>query len=274
MENNISNTTTFPRTYGDTGIDGVVKISQTPGGHYDELDDTLGFERRVRSHPNGTSEIWMNDRRDLVVHGDNYKMVIGNDTITVTGTVNINVNGDCNTTVAGDYNLAVKGNMNVSVKGNIVQKCDGTHVTETANGDIIDISGSQLQHHSRGDMLTKCGGVYDCSVVSDYSLNAVTASILSTNFVCATAGVVNITSGISTSICGGAMLNLASGGPISLQSATNINMFSPTALLAIPTITITGVTVGVNFFAGPISLLTHTHLSSAPGSPTSPPITP
>ena len=273
MDNNISNETIFPQSYTNSGISGVVNSNLTAGGHYDELDDTLGSERRVRCHPNGTSEIWTNDRRDLIVHGSNYKIVIGDDTVTVTGTVNLVVNGDCNTTVGGNYNLTVLNDMNISVKGNITQKCDGAHITETANGDIINISGSQLQNHSVGDMVTRCGGAYDCRVAQDFTVNAQTTSFLGNNFVCGAAGIISMASGNSTTISG-TLLNLAGSNSINLQSVGFINNTSPITTIDSPVITTTGVVSGENFVAGLISLITHTHniIIPTPGSPTTAPI--
>ena len=271
MDNNISNETIFPQSYTNSGISGVVNSNLTAGGHYDELDDTLGSERRVRCHPNGTSEIWTNDRRDLIVHGSNYKIVIGDDTVTVTGTVNLVVNGDCNTTVGGNYNLTVLNDMNISVKGNITQKCDGAHVTETSSGDIINISGSQLQNHSIADMVTRCGGAYDCRVTSDFTVNAQTTSFLGLNFVCGAAGIISMASGISTTISG-TIVNIAGSTSINLQSLAFINNISPITTINSPVITTTGVVTGIDFVAGPISLLTHKHISATPGSPTSTPI--
>jgi hypothetical protein len=271
MNNKISNQNFSAPTYSNSSIDGLVKISQTIGGHIDELDDTLGAERRVRCHPNGTREIWTNDSCDIVVYGDNYKMVIGNDSVTVTGAVNIVVNGDCNTTVGGNYNLTVLKDMNVSVKGNIVQKCDGAYVTETTNGDIIHNSGSQLQNHSVGDMVTRCGGAYDCRVAQDFTVNAQTTSFLGNNFVCGAAGIISMASGISTTISG-TLLNLAGSNSINLQSVGFINNTSPITTIDSPVITTTGVVSGENFVAGLISLITHKHISATPGSPTSTPI--
>ena len=271
MDNKISNQTFSSPKYTSSSISGAVTISETTGGHYDELDDTLGAERRVRLHPNGTREIWTNYRRELTVYGDNFKIIVGDDTVSVTGTVNLVVNGDCNTTVGGNYNLTVLKDMNVSVKGNITQKCDGAHVTETTNGDIIHNSGSQLQNHSVGDMVTRCGGAYDCRVAQDFTVNAQTTSFLGNNFVCGAAGIISMASGISTTISG-TLLNLAGSNSINLQSVGFINNTSPITTINSPVITTTGVVSGENFVAGPISLLTHKHISATPGSPTSTPI--
>jgi hypothetical protein len=274
MENKISNKTINSPQYSDSGINGLVKISQTIGGHIDELDDTLGRERRVRCHPNGTREVWTNDRCDLVIYGDNYKMVIGDDNVTVTGTININVNGDCNTTVAGDYNLTILKDMNVSVKGNIIHKCDGAFVTETTNGDIIHNSGSALQQHSVADMITRCGGEYDCRVVEDVNFNAVTTSFFGKNFVCGASGVISIASGSSIALSG-ASLNFAGSSNINLQSIGSINNNSPLTTITSPTINATGIITGSDFISsdnGSISLKNHTHTSSSSGSPTSTPI--
>lgn len=257
MNNKISNQTFSSPKYASTSINGAVTISETAGGHYDELDDTLGAERRVRLHPNGTREIWTNDQRELTVYGDNFKIIVGNDTVSVTGTVNLVVNGDCNTTVGGNYNLTVLKDMNVSVKGSITHKCDGAHVTETSSGDIINISGSQLQNHSIGDMITRCGGAYDCRVTSDFNVNAQTTSFLGLNFVCGAAGVISLASGISTSLSG-TVVNVAGTASVNLQSAFLISNTSPLVT------------------AGPIpglaiNLFTHMH-PTAPTGPITPPI--
>jgi len=271
MNNKISNQNFSAPAYADSSIDGLVKFSQTIGGHYDELDDTLGSERRVRCHPNGTREVWTNDRCDLVVYGENYKIVIGNDNVTVTGAVNIVVNGDCNTTVGGNYNLTVLKDMNVSVKGNIVQKCDGAFVTETTKGDIIHNSGSQLQHHSAADMVTRCGGEYDCRITKDANFNAVTTSFFGKNFVCGASNVISLASGVST-VISSTSLNLAGTSSINLQSIASINSDSPITNINSPSITATGIVSGQDFISGAISLANHKHISAAPGSPTSTPI--
>lgn len=264
MENKISNKTINSPQYSDSGVNGLVKISQTIGGHIDELDDTLGRERRVRCHPNGTREVWTNDRCDLVIYGDNYKIVVGDDNVTISGSVNLTINGDCNTTVAGDYNLTICKDMNVSVKGNIVQKCDGAYVVETTNGDIIHNSGSQYQQHSVGDMLTRCGGDYDCRSVEDINFNAVTSTFLGKNFVCASSDNTSITSGVSTTI---------SSAGVNIVGTTTINTASPVTNID-SIVNITGTTRGLDFISSnrSISLDAHTHTSNSQGSPTSAPL--
>jgi hypothetical protein len=269
--NNISNQTTELPVYADSSISGFVKTLHTIGGHTDELDDTLGAERRLRAHPNGTREIWSVEGRELTVIGQNFTMTVGEEEIVVTGSVNITVNGDCNTKVGGNYNLTVLKDMNVSVKGNIVQKCDGAFVTETTKGDIIHNSGSQLQHHSAADMVTRCGGEYDCRITKDANFNAVTTSFFGKNFVCGASDVISMASGISTAISS-TSLNLAGTSSINLQSIASINSDSPITNINSPSITATGTISGQDFISGAISLANHKHISAASGSPTSTPI--
>jgi len=269
--NNISNQNAALPIYSDSSIDGLVKISQTIGGHIDEIDDTLGAERRARFHPNGTREVWTMGGRELTVLGKNFTMVIGDEEVHVTGKVNITVVGDCNTRVEGDYNLTVLKNMNVSVKGYIVQKCDGAFVTETTNGDIIHNSGSQLQQHSKGDMTTRCGGEYDCRITKDANFNAITTSFFGNNFVCGASNVISLASGVST-VISSTSLNLAGTSSINLQSIASINSDSPITNINSPSITATGTISGQDFISGAISLANHKHISAASGSPTSTPI--
>jgi hypothetical protein len=271
MDNNISNQNSSFPIYADSSISGLVKTSQTIGGHIDELDDTLGAERRGRFHPNGTREIWNTDGRGLTVIGKNFTMVIGDEDVTVTGAANITVVGDCNTRVEGNYNLTILKDMNVSVKGNIVQKCDGAFVTETTNGDIIHNSGSQLQQHSQKDMTIRCGGEYNCRITEDAKFNAVTTSFFGNNFVCGASNVISIASGVSTTISS-TSLNLAGSSSINLQSIASINSTSPITNINSPTISTTGTVSGLDFISGAISLANHKHTSAASGSPTSTPI--
>ncbi len=267
--NNISNQNSSMPIYADSSINGLVKTSQTIGGHIDELDDTLGAERRSRFHPNGTREIWSTEGRELTVVGKNFTMTVGDHDITVTGSVNITVNGDCNTKVGGNYNLTILKDMNVSVKGNIVQKCDGAFVTETANGDIIHNSGSQLQQHSVTDMITRCGGEYDCRIAADAKFNAVTTSFFGKNLVCGISDVISMASGVSTAISS-TSLNLAGSSSINLQSTGTVNSTSPITNIDSATITTSGTVSGLDFVSGAISLIDHVH-PTAPDGPTSKP---
>jgi hypothetical protein len=269
--NNISNQNSAFPIYSDSSIDGLVKTSQTIGGHIDELDDTLGAERRLRFHPKGHREVWTQKGRDLTIFGENFTMVFGHEKVTVYGKVDITVIGECNTKVDGNYNLNITGDMNVSVTGNIVQKCDGAFVTETTKGDIIHNSGSQLQHHSVADMVTRCGGEYDCRITKNANFNAITTSFFGNNFVCGASNVISLASGVST-VISSTSLNLAGTSSINLQSIASINSDSPITNINSPSITATGIVSGQDFISGAISLANHKHISAASGSPTSTPI--
>jgi hypothetical protein len=266
--NNISNQNSAFPIYSDSSIDGLVKTSQTIGGHIDELDDTLGAERRLRFHPKGHREVWTQKGRDLTIFGENFTMVFGHEKVTVYGKVDITVIGECNTKVDGNYNLNITGDMNVSVTGNIVQKCDGAFVTETTKGDIIHNSGSQLQHHSVADMVTRCGGEYDCRITKDANFNAITTSFFGNNFVCGASNVISMASGSSIALSG-LSLNFAGTSNINLQSLATINTNSPLTNIQSANVTVGGIVSGQDFVSGSISLVNHKHISSSSGSPTS-----
>lgn len=270
--NKISNQNSELPIYADSSVNGLVKISRTISGHIDEIDDTLGAERRGRFHPNGTREVWTPNGRELTVIGKNFTMIVGDDDVTVTGSVNITIVGDCNTKVEGNYNLTILKDMNVSVKGNIVQKCDGAYVTETTNGDIIHNSGSALQQHSVADMITRCGGEFDCRVTEDLNFNAVTTSFFGKNFVCGSSDIISLASGSSITISSSS-LNFAGSSNINFQTVGSFNSTSPITNIDSADVNIRGIVNGQDFISsGSISLNNHKHISSSSGSPTSAPI--
>lgn len=251
MSKGVSNQNSNGPVYDPSSIYGHVKTKATPGGHIDEIDDTLGYEKRTRAHPNGTKEVWSNNGREITVFGSNFKAVIGDDTITVTGNVNITVNGTCNSVVKGDYNLTVLGNYNLAVKGNIVQKNDGTHVVETTNGDIIHNSGSFIQQHSVSDMVTKCGGSFDTTVSKNLNLNVngnYETQVMGHNAVLS-AGKGVFASNTSVQLLGSDCSVTARSGSIEVFSGSAINLTGSSV------ITEEDVIVG----SGEISVINHVH---------------
>lgn len=93
--NNISKTydTMEPQTAYDARYP-YNKVLRTERGHVVEIDDTPGKERIHLFHTSGTYfEINFEGRKVEKVVNDNYKIVLGNDTIHVIGNVNTQVDG-------------------------------------------------------------------------------------------------------------------------------------------------------------------------------------
>jgi phage baseplate assembly protein gpV len=105
-------------------------VMETESGHVKEYDDTPGVERITERHKSGTQyEIAANGSKTERIVRDNYRLVVGHDTLEVYGDVRIIVSGNADVAVAGNMNTAVAGNIDaVSTTGNIT--------TTSTEGDI------------------------------------------------------------------------------------------------------------------------------------------
>lgn len=114
------------------------KITQTEGGHIQEMDDTPGAERYHQYHPAGTFvEIQPDGTEVHKVVKDDYAITMGDKYIHVQGKVQVNivgdatvvVNGNCTTQVSGDKVDVVSGNYSLAVGGDISITSGGSHST-------------------------------------------------------------------------------------------------------------------------------------------------
>ena len=109
-------------------------VMETESGHLKEYDDTKGHERITERHMSGTQyEIDPNGSKNERIVRDNYRLVVGQDTLEVFGNVRIIVSGQADIAVAKDVNLAVGGNIQTSVTGNMVAVVGGDS-TNTITG--------------------------------------------------------------------------------------------------------------------------------------------
>ena len=90
------------------------KVYATESGHYREYDDTEGKTRIKEQHRSGTNYEMQDDgtRRtyvvkddSLVIGGDYFTVVVGNDEVNVTGNVKINVTGNALIAVKEDVKV-------------------------------------------------------------------------------------------------------------------------------------------------------------------------
>lgn len=99
-------------------------VMETESGHVKEYDDTPGLERVMERHKSGTQyEISANGSKTERIVRDNYKLVVGHDTLEVYGDVRI--------IVSGNTDIAVAGNMNANVGGNIAATSEEGDITLT-----------------------------------------------------------------------------------------------------------------------------------------------
>ena len=113
------------------------KVYETERGHFKEYDDTEGKTRIREQHRSGTNYEMQDDgtRRtyvvkddSLVIGGDHFTVVVGNDEVSVTGNVKINVTGNALIAVKED----VKVTSNVSI--------DLSAPSVTVRGDTVKLN--------------------------------------------------------------------------------------------------------------------------------------
>ena len=102
-------------------------VMETESGHVKEYDDTPGNERITERHKSGTQyEVSPNGSKVERIVRDNYRLVVGHDTLEVYGNVQIIVSGHVDLAVAGNITTSVTGNMSASVGGNMESNVTGS----------------------------------------------------------------------------------------------------------------------------------------------------
>jgi hypothetical protein len=113
-------------------------VMETESGHVKEYDDTPSHERIMERHMSGTQyEIIANGSKNETIVRDNYKLVVGQDTLEVYGDVRIIVSGHADIAVGGNLTASVTGNISADAKGNITAlSLEGDIATTSTKGDI------------------------------------------------------------------------------------------------------------------------------------------
>ena len=109
-------------------------VMETESGHVKEYDDTPGLERITERHKSGTQyEIAANGSKTERIVRDNYRLVVGHDTLEVFGDVRIIVSGNADIAIAGNMNSAVNGSITAtSTTGDITLK-----TTDSVNKKVV-----------------------------------------------------------------------------------------------------------------------------------------
>ncbi len=113
-------------------------VMATESGHVKEYDDTPGYERITERHKSGTNyEIIGDGSKNETIVRDNYRLVVGQDTLEVYGNVRVIISGHADIAIAGNLTAGVNGNMESTVVGNIAATSTTGNVTTTSTeGDI------------------------------------------------------------------------------------------------------------------------------------------
>mgnify|MGYP001573270621 FL=1 len=128
-------------------------VMETESGHLKEYDDTKGHERIVERHMSGTQyEVCADGTKNERIVRDNYRLVVGHDTLEVFGNVRIIVSGQADIAVAKDVNIAVGGNLTADVTGNMTANITGTTSLIGVDNIKIDVTGSGKKITLDGDV--------------------------------------------------------------------------------------------------------------------------
>jgi len=112
-------------------------VMETESGHVKEYDDTPGHERIMERHTSGTQyEIIANGSKNETIVRDNYRLVVGHDTLEVYGDVQIIVSGHADIAVGGNLTTSVTGNIAADAFGDITLKTNDTTKKITLDGNV------------------------------------------------------------------------------------------------------------------------------------------
>jgi hypothetical protein len=112
-------------------------VMETESGHVKEYDDTPSAERITERHKSGTQyEVGPNGSKTEVITRDNYRLVVGHDTLEVYGNVRVIISGHADVAVAGNLTASVAGDIAADSKGNITLKATETNKKIILNGEV------------------------------------------------------------------------------------------------------------------------------------------
>jgi hypothetical protein len=134
---------------GVAGSYPFVHTFESESGIVREIDDTNGNPRIVEYHPGGTFyEIFPDGDKLTKISGDNYEIVIHDESILIRGNQTITIEGSARHLVKGDYTMEVTGDYNLKVHGN-----RNTKVTMNDNFEIV----GNFNLNVKEDFLTRVG---------------------------------------------------------------------------------------------------------------------
>ena len=113
-------------------------VMATESGHVKEYDDTPGLERITERHKSGTNyEVTADGSKNETIVRDNYRLVVGQDTLEVYGDVRVIISGHADVAVAGNLTASVTGNIAADTDGDITLKTnDPTNYKIYLDGNV------------------------------------------------------------------------------------------------------------------------------------------
>ena len=112
-------------------------VMATESGHVKEYDDTPGLERITERHKSGTNyEVTADGSKNETIVRDNYRLVVGQDTLEVFGDVRVIISGHADVAVAGNLTASVAGNIAADSSGDITLKTNDTTKKIILDGEV------------------------------------------------------------------------------------------------------------------------------------------
>ena len=178
--------------------------------------------------------------------GDDYQEILGKQETLV--------KKDRKDTTEGSYQEAVTQNSTTEIGGDRIQTVQGSRTSTIQGDDSITVTGKRTLQVG-GDAAATVQGSQTTAIQGDARITV---------------------SGKLTLQVGGCTVEI-DGSSVSVTAASAVNLNAPTLSLEGTTVQISGATVNITGGAGDCaimgkSLVTHTHTSAAPGSPTTPPL--
>lgn len=256
------------------GVSSFNKVEKTISGHQFETDDTVGNERIKRSHAKGTYEEWdATGGRTLVVNGENFSAVVGNETIVISGACNVTVTGNCNLNV-GNHLFAEAQTMYFQARQSINFKAGSSINMESVAGDFTVNSGGGYRLTVEGEANERFKSKLDTNIVGDNDLTiggnfeTQIGSIMTQHSEAAT----NITSGETMRLSSVGNCNLGSGAKLDVHSdgstvfqSNDFTIESGPVLIKPEIETESSITAGTTITSGNgVELGTHTHPDTGP----------
>lgn len=133
-------------------------VTQSPGGHVFERDDTPGFERISEFHTSGTyREILPDGSLRTTITGDSHTVIMHGNNVYIVGDCNVTIAGDARTLVSGNYHLEVAGDYSELIHGTRRSKVGGNTLSEVGGDEVTNIGGSRKVATASQDTLTVSG---------------------------------------------------------------------------------------------------------------------
>jgi len=135
------------------------QVTETPGGHIIEMDDTLGNERILIRHKSGSGIEIKPDGSIYLASGNSLIVSAADDAhVVVEGNAHMTYQGNVNVDVTGDYNLNIAGNYNKFIAGDERAEIDGARRYNIAKNDGLIVKGGKFTTVAKGVVDTYLGG--------------------------------------------------------------------------------------------------------------------